>query len=532
MATLDVLILDDPHSPHARLVQDVLTAREVTSEQLNCTDLHKWFVDCPAGEFRFYSNDGEWDMSPSTTVWYRRLGSGSIDNCESDEAQLIRDEMPHVLLGGLIACGVRWIDQPFDVERAERKLFQLSTASRMHLSIPRSFVTNDSDAATRMLSEMRLVAKPLSPGEGIAPYVEEASAADLMEFNGVPVLLQELVVSARTDLRVVVIGSRAWTWRRQRSPLTIDWRAEDQSGTGFDYVSPHNVEREAIDLTCALGLSMSVQDWLETIDGVVFLEANPQGAWAFLDRSEEFIPEAIAAHLSEQSGETLANGVWPKPFERVRWDLGRASKAPQNDGATEPQIAPPPWASVAARSSAALSVTRRANDESKAGAIAAEDKAARLLRTALTTLAVATALIGYQLQFVLGHSIWLLLLLAPVAASFACLTIAAFEAAEIDRVGFYRNAVGRDLAVPGPRDPIIAVIEQEEIGRQLAKWSSQQKHTDLMQARAWFTRGLVFLLAAGLFAAASWAVGATDSPSTPTEPSAASTSSQTLVAEG
>ena len=255
-----------------------------------------------------------------------------------------------------------------------------------------------------MLNTMRLVAKPLSPGQGIAPYVAEVHAGDLVEFGGLPVLLQELVVDA--DLRVVVVGSRAWTWRRPRNPDAIDWRAEDPCGTGFERASSPAVEREAIDLTGALGLTMSVQDWLETPDGIVFLEANPQGAWTFLDRSEEVIPDALAAHLIERSGEVLADGKWPHPLKLVLWDLYPASKAPDNDGAVAPPFAPPPWASAAARSPAALSVAVRANDEAKTGARTAEDKAARLVRTALTTLTVATALFGYELQVALARVAW------------------------------------------------------------------------------------------------------------------------------
>ena len=261
---------------------------------------------------------------------------------------------------------------------------------------------------------------------------------------------------------------------------------------------------------------MSVQDWLATPDGVVFLEANPQGAWNFLDGSDKYIPEALAAHLCEQPQESLADGVWPKPLKRVRWDLGRASKAPEDDGAVAPRFAPPSWASKAARSPAALSVVQRANDEARAGAKAAEDKAGHLVRTALTTLAVATALFGYQLRFALEHSLWWLSLLIPVSGAFACLVIAAFEAYEIDRVGFYQHAKGQDLVEPVPRDSIVPVIEKEEVGRRLAEWSSVQKHTALMQARAWFTKGLTLLVAAVIVAAISWAFDAADSTPAPT----------------
>ena len=245
MARLDVLILDGPDSRHARLVQDALSVRGATSQRLNCADLGNWSLDIRPGEFRLSSAESNWEVSLSTTVWYRRLGSPKVDESDPDEAQLIRDEMPHVLIGGLSACGVRWVDEPFNVERAERKLFQLSTASRMHLAVPRSVVTNDSAPAARMLNTMRSVAKPLSPGHGIAPHVAEVHAGDLIEFGGLPVLLQEMVVGANADLRVVVVGSRAWTWRRPREPETIDWRAEDPHRIGFEHVSYPAVERKA-----------------------------------------------------------------------------------------------------------------------------------------------------------------------------------------------------------------------------------------------------------------------------------------------
>ena len=95
------------------------------------------------------------------------------------------------------------------------------------------------------------------------------------------------------------------------------------------------------------------------------------------------------------------------------------------------------------------------------------------------------------------------------AIALAFLVIAAFEASKIDRVGFYRHPSGRDLTEPGPREPTLRAIEQEEVGRRLAEWSSRHKHSALMQARAWFTRGLVLLVATAITTAAVWAIATT-----------------------
>ena len=55
------------------------------------------------------------------------------------------------------------------------------------------------------------------------------------------------------------------------------------------------------------------------------------------------------------------------------------------------------------------------------------------------------------------------------------------------------------------RPPVeLAVLAAEEKGRQWAQWTSIHKHTDLMQARAWFTRGLAVLILAAVVMLASW----------------------------
>ena len=105
------------------------------------------------------------------------------------------------------------MDDPFVVARAEHKLFQLATADRLGLRIPTSLVTNDPAAATKLAGECRLIAKPLSPGKGIAPFVDEVSEQDLELVASLPVLLQELAASASVDLRVVVVGHQGWVWR-------------------------------------------------------------------------------------------------------------------------------------------------------------------------------------------------------------------------------------------------------------------------------------------------------------------------------
>lgn len=523
MSELDVLIIDDAQSREALLVEESLADQGAANERLNCSDLDGWSIRANPGEFKIESDIAEWSVLPTTSVWFRRLGAPDVGTYDHLEAQLVQDELPHIFLGGLAACGVRWVDEPFTVERAERKLYQLAVAKRVGLKLAESLVTNDVAAARGQLSSMRLVAKPLSPGQGISPHTEAVTEEDLRLVSDLPVLLQEFIADATADLRVVVVGSQAWAWRRLRATDVVDWRATDPHGLDFVHDEDDRVLQDAIDLTKALGLTMSVQDWLDSPRGPVFLEANPQGAWAFLDGAEETVPRAIAAHLHGVMDSEPSGGKWPKPHRRILWDLGRASKAPSKDGVEPPTLAPPPWASLVARSSEAIAVARRAHDEVMDGVKTAEEKAARLTRTSLTIAAVGTALLAYHLGLIIDQTRWLLLTLMPAAGSIVSLAVATINAIDIDRVGVYRHPSAEDLAAPGPQDPSVKVIELEEVGRQLTSWNSRMKHTALMQARAWFSRGLVLLAAAVIAAVVLWGIEigtSTDDPTPPANPPA------------
>ena len=445
---------------------------------------------------------GEWRrLSSSTTVWWHRSGTVDTSGLDREEAALAVDEGPHLLRGALAAASVRWVDDPFTVERAETKLHQLALVGTTpapwgKIVVPDWVVTNDPEEARCFAQHRRVVAKPVSPGVGIVPFVAEVGGADLDMVRGNPVLLQALV-PANADLRVVTVSGSAWVWSRKRMKDTIDWRAEDPGGQAFKPVEHDGLARAAVSITSALGLTMSVQDWLATKGGPVFLEVNPQGAWLFLARADELVVPAVVTHLFTRPGSA---GYWPPALRRFGWDLGRGQKAPENDGVVAPVYNEPPWIDEAATCPGAVDVARRAHDAAAEGAKRAEEKAARLVPAALALLTVTIAVGTYQLDFALRRGWPWAPTILPVATAIVCLALAAFEALEIDRVGVYGRVTGADLAGIGRRDATAALLAREEDARRLAAWTSQHKHSDPMQARAWFARAVAALLMAGLVA--------------------------------
>jgi len=190
-------------------------------------------------------------------------------------------------------------------------------------------------------------------------------------------------------------------------------------------------------------------------------------------------------------------------MRRFLLDFLPAKKAPANDGAMVPEFEKPDWIEQLEDCEESLEVARRANDLASLAARTAEEKAARLVQTALALLTISIALAAFQLDFALERSPAWLISLVPVTLSTVFLAISAFEALQVDRVGFYRYAALGDLISTDGKSGLVAVLKSEEHGRQLAIWTSNRKHTDLMQARSWFTRGLLSLIVAGLLAALS-----------------------------
>ena len=194
-----------------------------------------------------------------------------------------------------------------------------------------------------------------------------------------------------------------------------------------------------------------------------------------------------------------SEGSWPSPIRQFFWDFFLKSKAPENSGIQIPKFESPAWLSdELVESDYTLEVARSEHQEGAGRAKIAEDKAQGLMQTSLALLTLAIAVGGFQVSYLRDETEgWLpLILLIPTFISIAFLVIAGIEALEINRVGMYWPPVTADLVGEG----IVRrkLIEAELRGSVIADWTAKHKVNGLLQARAWFSRGLVFLLVSAL----------------------------------
>lgn len=295
---LDVWIAAPESDSHAHIVADDLQTSGVSVACIPLGEVPRWNLTWRSGSSALLTRGSTvFTVDSSTAVWWRRPDAGDLEIADPDERALAYDEIRALVPGVLEAVGVRWVDAPWTLLRARQKCVQLAAARDCGAHIPDFAVCGDPAAGRRFASGRRIVAKAVSTGVGLAPFVAEVPREVLGDLSSCPTMLQELV-PAIADLRVVTVGTQALGWSRPRTPQTLDWRRDDPAGTQFELVANDPTSGLAAAVADRLGLTFSVQDWLVDEAGLLtFLEVNPQGQWLFLPGAGEVASPSLASLL-------------------------------------------------------------------------------------------------------------------------------------------------------------------------------------------------------------------------------------------
>ena len=233
----------------------------------------------------------------------RRPGQPDLSSFDPEYASFVMSEYYDAFHGGLAAAGVAWLTQPSTLIQAEFKLLQLRNAAELNLPLPATVVTNYYDGV-EPLGDRDVVVKPVRYGlltTTNPPRVAYTSATRLAELEGLsgcPVIVQERIRAA-FHLRVITIGPDSVFVGVLPADDSLDWRSDEANHTRFrgDLPYPSEVREFASSLARKLDLGLSAQDWVVTPDGEpVFLEANPNGQWLFID---DIFDQAISRRVSD-----------------------------------------------------------------------------------------------------------------------------------------------------------------------------------------------------------------------------------------
>lgn len=209
-------------------------------------------------------------------------------------------------------------------------------------------------------------------------------------------------------------------------------------------------------------------------------------------------PESARSDPATADAPQPSPGIWPSPWRQFFWDLLPGwlpdSIVPPRSGRVAPDRRFVPVAIVndEATIAAFLETSRQAHRYELARIDAAEAKGSRLLGVALTLAGTSVAVAGYLLRIEQALT-WPVALPALGAVSFSFSAVLAFE---VDRVALFAPVKLEAWIGEGGR--VNELLQLEEYGVQVAAWTAGHKLTTLLNARAWFSRGLVLLGLAAL----------------------------------
>ncbi|WP_020388990.1 MvdC/MvdD family ATP grasp protein [Kribbella catacumbae] len=253
----------------------------------------------------------EIDLQAVRAVYYRRPSEFRlVGNGSSSEEAFARSQARHGFSGVLSSLPEAvWLNGPSAMADARVKPHQLAVAARSGLQVPATLVTNEPEEVSDFAWSVggRIVTKSLATmvtvddvrGSGVL-YTAEV-AEELWDDAGIATtahLFQELL--AGVDIRLTVVAEEFFA--AEIRPVDpggpVDIRAHHENVSYRVVEVPDDVRRAVLDLLRELRLTFAALDFRVVPGrGWIFLEANPNGQWAFIPELRDSIASAIADFL-------------------------------------------------------------------------------------------------------------------------------------------------------------------------------------------------------------------------------------------
>ncbi len=302
--TAPIVIVGSLMDPHVKAVHTRIADAEVVV--LDAASLAHIDFTVTIDRIMVGCEDREIDLSRGWRGWIRRL---SPPDWEDGVVIGSHDAAAMAAWLSLLATVLRhpealWLTDLDPMTAAENKMSQYIAASRLGLAVPAAMITNSRLDALRCSKD--LIAKPLGPGhfrtgqgEWRTVFTEafDPTGPDGRLLAGPPFIVQDRA-KAICHKRVVTVADRAWAFTLDGKDLPVDWREEARAHREWKRDPNERLESDALRLARNLDVGYTSQDWIETSDGLEFVDLNPAGQWLFL-------PDPGAAEVSDAIAEWL-----------------------------------------------------------------------------------------------------------------------------------------------------------------------------------------------------------------------------------
>jgi hypothetical protein len=306
---MTILIITNSYDPTTDFVEEKMRKKGIPFFRLNSDDYlakmcHSFKISnlSPLDLTTRYLDQETTDLNLINAIWYRRPVEPKLDNSlDGKQAQqfAIKETLYFQRCIWAILAQKTWVSHPNSIKQASLKLYQLSLAKQMGLSIPKSLATNDPNEARLFIGSCQsgVIVKPFAHsivesdlGDTLIVYSNRLKSEDLEIISSVKysmTFFQE-EIPKKDEIRVTIFGKDIYAASidsQSDENLAVDWRRMSpypKKWTPFDLSD--DLAEICIKMVKHLGLKFGAFDFIRTPNNeFVFLEVNPNGQWAWLE---------------------------------------------------------------------------------------------------------------------------------------------------------------------------------------------------------------------------------------------------------
>ncbi len=241
----------------------------------------------------------QFNLKEFTSVYFRRpeLPNINTDEISNGEIQFLKNEFYYTLEGLYkILKDLYWVSPIYAIREAENKIYQLELAKAIGFSIPDSIVTNIYSDSLEFYNrnDTNCIVKPIKSGfiaDKDVPMVvftnqlKKKPRKEQIEFS--PNFFQAHIKKLY-DVRVTMVGEKAFAVlidSQNNADTLVDWRKGEYPLKHIKIELPDEILKQCIFLLKTLNLRFGAIDFILDKNGnFIFLEINPNGQWAWIEK--------------------------------------------------------------------------------------------------------------------------------------------------------------------------------------------------------------------------------------------------------
>jgi Glutathione synthase/Ribosomal protein S6 modification enzyme (glutaminyl transferase) len=236
------------------------------------------------------------------SVYFRRPVLNKLDYIQDvnvQELNYLKSELVFILEGIYKTLRNKyWLNNIYDIREAENKIYQLQIAQEVGFKVPDALISNSSQSVNliRKICNNDCVIKPIKSGNmndlehPKAIFTNKMNEEQFEKIDGIesfPIFLEKNI-HKKFDLRCTVVGNDVFTaeiYSQDNDNSKIDWRKARQALEHKNHELPYKIKDMCIELTRMLHLNYSAIDLILDEHGdYIFLEINPNGQWAWIEK--------------------------------------------------------------------------------------------------------------------------------------------------------------------------------------------------------------------------------------------------------